>query len=1483
MKKRLFKLALAAALLVPLSVFGLLPNLPNHKNSGFDRINTVATERPDKGSLPPSAISRQRDKNLVSPSDYSFRSKALRANAPVVSGSAPVFGCNLVSPFALLSLPTDGQTTQPSIVSTDENFNANGGGVCDGNTYYSISYFKFGTTTFATIYKFDAETWEYTGLKNANISVVSTDMAYDPVTEKIYGCFNDNSGTGYVFGTLAPNDAQRNAIKNLDTPWNACAIAKDGTLYAIDMEGCLFTVNKATGDMTSVGDTGIKPCYTASAAIDHRSGRFYWTAAPENSNPGLYEVNPTTAEATLLYDLPENYRIAGLYIPIPEADDNAPDAPYSLQTVFENGSTEGFVSFIIPKTTFSGSPLEGTISYTVYISGPESNSITGSATPGETVSVPLSLSKSGQYEFKVVLSNASGDGPAATSSAFVGSGRPNAVTISSLEFADGRATLRWEAVTESADGGYFDPSAVTYTVRRYPADIVVASGTKQTEFTEYFEDGELTVHYYTISADYNGSVSEATESDRFVTGSAAVPYLENFDNSDALAAYTTVDGNNDGTTWEFYESRVRMKYNMREAMDDWLITPPVRLKKGWTYRFAFSAAAHNDSDPERLEASFGQKPTADGMTEQLIAPTVIAGKTPVTLESFVSVSADGLYYFGIHGISDKDKYYLYIDDISVSENFSNDVPAAPSDFKVSPSLSGELTVDIEITAPDKTLADDNLQSISSIILERDGEIIHTFTSVSPGAVVKYTDNNATQGPHTYSTYAVNTAGDGQKSSKRVYVGINIPSAPPSATLVENATPGEVTISWEIPGSDIEGNPINPELISYRIVTQDDNGDIITVADDVKGNSYTYQAIPSDGKQDLVVYAVHAKTSAGESEDFAKTPMIFAGPDYTLPFAESFPGGHLGEYVFGINTINGTYAGWALSTEMSQDGDGGCIGFIGQYRGDEATLYTGKISLRTATAPVLQFYYYAATNSTSTLKILIDDYTGEGYKTVRTITMNESGNDGWVKETLALDEYRGHTVSIMFDATVGSHNAVVIDNIKVINRPQHDLIASAISAPAKVTAGSEMTISVAIENFGAQTASDYIVELLCNGEKVAEKAGQTLESGQTVSLEFNYPVSVVSAERLNFEARIIYSPDENPDNNTTETMCTIVDLPNYPRISNLKAEVSGNDIVLTWAAPDLSTAIAAPVTEDFESYTPWSTTGVGQWLLIDRDGCRTAGVVDEISGQITSFFVYDNTSKDPVDYAAHSGHNMMASAYVIDEKGTQSDDWMISPLLPGCAQKISFFARSQRSTYPESFEVLYSTGSTEPDDFISLAKYTDISDSWTDYSVELPEGALRFAIRGISDDCYILFIDDITFIPADAEPEELQILGYNVYRNGTLISDNMVSETNFTDRNTPAGIHSYMVSVVYDKGESAPSEAVSAETSTIGSISSSDINIYSTNGLIIVENAVGTAISVYTPDGKTISTTEGNDHTEIPVSKGFYMVRVGSVTAKVAVR
>ena len=149
---------------------------------------------------------------------------------------------------------------------------------------------------------------------------------------------------------------------------------------------------------------------------------------------------------------------------------------------------------------------------------------------------------------------------------------------------------------------------------------------------------------------------------------------------------------------------------------------------------------------------------------------------------------------------------------------------------------------------------------------------------------------------------------------------------------------------------------------------------------------------------------------------------------------------------------------------------------------------------------------------------------------------------------------------------------------------------------------------------------------------------------------------------------------------------------------------------------------------------------------------------------------------------------------------------------------------------------------------------------------------------------MLMVDDVTFVPGGSA-SSLKVIGYNVYRDGVKINEATVAETTFTDANVEDGkTYSYVVTVVYDRGESAASNVaeVKFETSGVNGIQGG-VNVSVEGRSIVVLGAESRAVEVYTVDGKLVNAVRGEARTVIPASQGVYVVKVGKTVGKVIVK
>ena len=112
-------------------------------------------------------------------------------------------------------------------------------------------------------------------------------------------------------------------------------------------------------------------------------------------------------------------------------------------------------------------------------------------------------------------------------------------------------------------------------------------------------------------------------------------------------------------------------------------------------------------------------------------------------------------------------------------------------------------------------------------------------------------------------------------------------------------------------------------------------------------------------------------------------------------------------------------------------------------------------------------------------------------------------------------------------------------------------------------------------------------------------------------------------------------------------------------------------------------------------------------------------------------------------------------------------------------------------------MLYSTEDCDTASFKKIGATITVPGQWKQYTATLPADTRHFAIRCVSQDQYILFLDDITYRKA---ARDFSLLGYNVYRGNELLTTAPIPATAYTDN---AGTEDavYSVSAVYNTGES----------------------------------------------------------------------------------
>lgn len=1327
--------------------------------------------------------------------------------------------------------------------------------------------------------------WSYT---QENITNEQMPRALCSSGEVSYGCFftgyDSYDNPQFEFGKFDPATSDHTTIAPLPMNWAACAFGADGFVYAIDKSGYLQKVKADTGEMTEIGYTGCNPLFVSDAVIDIKSGRMFWCAALASGYGKMFEVNLSTGRATELLNFRYGDHVVGLNI-MHQAWGAAPAAVADLASNFTDDSLTGTVSFTVPTLTYDGAALSGNLTYTVNVDGEAHTS--GPCQAGEEVTVPLSFTEAASHVISVAVSNENGSGPREIIRPFIGKDTPVAPEVS-ISYNDGKFTVSWNAVTETVNGGYMDPSKVTYKVTRLPDDVVVAEATPETSLVDPVETPESYVPYsYIVRASWDGVESGIGTSNIIGIGAMVPPYREEFQKASSIDSYTIIDSNKDGKTWGWYYTYVRIE-NSYSRMNDWLISPSLKLEAGKSYFISIDAKAHNEDYPERLEIKVGKAPTAEAMTETVVGPTEISQSYPyVTVGDYFECTETGTYYVGIHGISDARMFYLNVDNLSVGAGVGSESPSGVEDFKVITDPTGAFNAVISGKAPLTTESGNTLESITKIDLFRDGSHIKTIEPIEPGEEFSYVDPVGTKGSHTYSAIVYNGNGASKEESVTANIGFAVPSKVGNVTLVESA-PGVVTVSWTAPETDTEGTPLGDSRITYKIVNALSTSEVY--AENVEGTSYTYN-VGSDS-QKFFGAGVYACNFAGES-DIRYSDMIAAGRSYDAPYSESFKDGKASS-ILGTRGYDGSTASWNVRNDSSIDGvtssdcDNGFISCKFNYGEEVSMLFSGKIDLSASNHPYFSVDIYNrhtsefANEDINNLELLVTDANSNDWQVLKEGTFTALAGDNysqWVTVSADLAAYKGKEIQIGLRVSCYKYSLALFDNIRVGELAASDLAVASLSAPTIVKANQEFEINAAVVNNGYQAAEEYTVEFYREGSLIGSVDGETVEPNAIKNYTLSQTLGIGDDDAVvKYSCKVVFAADANPADNEA-TVTVIRSASDKPAPVNLTAEAADDGVCLSWIAPNTE----GPVTEGFDNVESWAYENVNDWTFVDADGGPIGGfegieLPDNPANSTRAFFVFDNSNKDVFNetYEMLSGNKCLVSMFLFS--GAACDDWAISPELDGSAQTISFWARSYDPSYPEHIEMLYSVNGMELSDFIKAGEDNSVAGEWTEYTFTVPEGTKYFAIRSRATDAFMLMIDDVTFVPANNDP-----VGYNVYRDDIRINESPVSATTFRDTTVEKGSHRYVVTAVYaNDQESDPSNEVSIEYAGVDSLHAG-VQVVCGRGFIRIAGGEGLPTTVSDVNGYTYYEGVPENTLEIRLVPGVYMVRVDGKTLKVHVK
>lgn len=1339
----------------------------------------------------------------------------------------------------------------------------NGGCALIDNKYYGMSVWELAGMKMIDLYEFNTDTWEPATEEPAQIydkSLLATETAKDPKSSKVFGQFFTSDLSALEWGFVDYATQSRTVIKKSQHRIVALGYGNDNFAYGVATDGNLYKIDPSTGNETLVGATGVKVMtsankyYEQSGEIDPVSGEFYWAATDGNMVSKLYTVNLTTGAATEIGALPD--AVVGMAIPGAEAADGAPNKVTDVSYSFANGSLSGKVKFTAPTTTYAGDALPtGTaLSYTIYVNGKKVAE--GTVKPGETIEPDVTVPEAGMCNFKIITSNAVGEGAKFIDNQWVGHDEmaaPGDITMTRSGSNNSHVKITWTASTETLHDGYI--GNVTYSVYRVENGKLKLVSEKQSglTFEEDLPADAVFGNYYYVVQTINGDVEgEYDQTEEFYYGKAYEPnYSETFDNEASTTPYIKVNrvkGSYNDWEWDKEEKYMKCSSSFKGKSDSWLISPPIHLKAGYTYFIKYDVitpAAYK----EKLEVKWGKDANDNEtlLTEQLMPVTEYPGKASIVTnyEKEITISSDGNYNFGFHAVSESGSYFVAIDNFKVELGPLPTAPASVTNLSGETEPSGLDEAFIKFTAPTKNRKGETITSLDKIVVMSGDRMVGTVSPVTPGQVCTVHDTNAEHGDNTYDIYAYNENGVGQKATITIKVGQDKPGAIPSLSAIDQLN--SVKLTWKAPGA-AEGGLINPAGLWYQIHYVKSSTEIEEIGQTAKGvTEYTIEDFKTyEGAQRIAYWAVTPRNASGGGPMKIKSMLV--GKPYQMPHHRSFANGSDdGMFMAGVKSEAGDE--WIMLKGESSDKDNGCLYYDPKETGS-AMIMLGKVSLRGAVNPQLIFDYKCTPNAKRKMVLVAQPMNGTAQR-IDIKDFNTITNAGeWQKAVVKLPKELTKTNYISFiilgEATEQQAEApIYVDNFNFVDPLPNDAAVELVT-PKTVNKGHKVDFKVKITNLGQNDLdAKTMVKISVNGTEVSQVAlTKTLKTTDYELLPVSYQTSLNdAADQLDVKAEVVAAGDVEKKNNIDNAIIEYADN-NMPKPENVTSTGDNTPVVgLSWSEPAIETPT---VTEDFESYDPWSTT-MGEWTLVDVD----KGYNVSLDGENFKFphnreqFAFivaqpkdypDNKYKKHV--TTHSGDKCAMSflqvANLSKAVPMAADNWMISPALPGKAQTIDFWVKNT-GTYAETFEVRYSKGINPHDirKFIKIGDtHTTNTGQWVNISVDLPEGARFFAIRqnSPSSSTTMFMIDDITFMKGNTP------VAYNIYRDGILIGTS--TDYKFEDQPNNDGTHTYSITAVYAGGmESEPVEVnVVTDIRGIESKEASSYNVYTLDGVQVLKNA-----------------------------------------------
>ena len=1245
-------------------------------------------------------------------------------------------------------------------------------------------------------------------LSVTDFSTYVMSCGYDVEKDLAYAYTLNADASGYQLQSVNPETWEFKVINpNVNIEDVCVGLAQnpvDKKIYGLTPDGRFVTLDTATGALTLVKKFSY-PVNTQIYGMTYSPlDKAFVVVMPEDdSTSGLYTIDPLNPQLDRLATLENTVQYRILVTPDKPVDPKAPSVAEIISVDFLNGSSAGKASVKLPSKTFDGSSLSGSLTLVANVDGAKYSEVSGR--PGATVEVPFSGIEEGMRSFSFTVKSGNLESVATDKDVYVGFDIP--LAPQNIELAEGMLT--WDAVTGTVNGGYLDEIALTYNVY-LNGEKINSTPITGCSYTFAMPDALFRKYVAQVEAVNHGHVSARAFSNDIKYGNPfPLPFTMAPTETESELVKVVSDkytyatwhlaGNDDEAPY-FYCSTYSF-----EPTDEWMFLPAVDvIQSDKLMEISFDVYVGRDSgDGENLTVTVGssQEPSASKVVKGWNG-IQINGEEWSRLTAYCLPKA-GTQYIGFRTHTHENGNSIRVRNISIKiSDKPSTTPAEPADLKVEALPKGALKARVSFKMPDYDCAGDRLTATPLTATIKSAVDTKTVSG-APGT--EQAVEIATSEGLNEITVSVSNADEGPALKATVFTGLDIPTPIVKYTLSHNADYKGLHIEWEDPTTGVNGGYVDPENVTYALCAYNEEIWAYEIVEDL-GNVNSYDAY-FENVPDGITMAEVGLLSKNEKGNCGRLLTVSGavGTPYILPMAETFSDSYGNTYepmIDGISSDDYTVQ-WGYSREIyptwaDTPSPVGPMAYVcSGTDGQKARMTLPAFSTEGMASAGIEIPLYAVEGKNE-FRIY-----ARTFGTEPELIGLYDGTDGWKRCRFQLPSkfLDRKWVEIMIDAVFKSEEEsnVAFAQYKIKTFYLDDIAVINAEAPSFPVVGSPYEVTATVENVGLLAAESPAVEIrVMKGDRVLAAQSMTRTDGSGRLPEFGraeykavWTPGAEDGGDVEMVVRLVNS-DMDPTNDSKAIEVSI-GRGNNPVVTDLAAEDNGSGVALSWTEPTVETGH-----ESFESFASFSYgEHIGDFKTVSLDGEESSCfgnfrfphdidakawqvIGDKAITEIIEAAGFENTILKAADgdklLAAFTPFTIYVGADLT------SDRWLISPEVKG-GSKFSFQMSAGVTGKLETVEVLYSATDDNPESFTLIEEFKLLSAGWKDYEYTLPAEAKYFAIRyrGNTESGFFVLLDDIHYLPAAESPV---LEGYDIYRNGMLIAENVNAPGSYTDGYKP---------------------------------------------------------------------------------------------------